>query len=161
MSNATARNVVYNKQNYYLKYLITCGAHGCITLWRSEVYRGSNSGQKDSRTEALTQRCKTQRCRSKLQLRKSEAEWRMLGRGRELLISSQSAQDRGSRRCAVQCTSLWSNTGQIIASSYAVAVGWGKALVMYFSALSEKGLYFRFTSVHSAEMSPCFCSACL
>lgn len=54
-----------------------------------------------------------------------------------------------------------SNLGQIIASSYAVVVGWGKGLVMHFSALSEKGVYFCFGLVHAAEITLCFCSACL
>lgn len=52
-------------------------------------------------------------------------------------------------RSAVE--SLLSNPGQIIASSYAVVLGWGKGLVMCFSALSEIGLYFRFSLVHGAE----------
>lgn len=53
------------------------------------------------------------------------------------------------------------NPGQRTASSYAVVVGWGKGLVMHFSALSKKGLYFRLDLVHAAEMTLCFCSACL
>lgn len=90
-----------------------------------------------------------------------DAERKMLGKGRVLLISSPSAWGRISRKCAVQCMSLWSNPGQIITSSYAVAAGWGKGLVTCSSALSEKGLYYRFGSARSAEKSPCFCSACL
>lgn len=89
--------------------------------------------------ECLLKRCEMQRCRSKLQLRKSETlkdAWK--GKNAAHFFPK----GRGSQRCAVPGMSLWCNPGYIIAASHAVAEDRGTGLIMCFSALSEKGLSF-------------------